>query len=75
MESTIEQRANMEDRQKGSNWWSVLGFFIPLVGLILFLVWKTTNPKSAKAAGIGALVSVIVNLLIVILTVVATTMV
>jgi hypothetical protein len=75
MESTIEQRANMEETQKGSNWWSVLGFFIPLVGLILFLVWKTTNPKSAKAAGIGALVSVVVNLLIVILTVVATTMV
>jgi hypothetical protein len=63
MESTIEQRVDVENVQQGSNWWSVLGFFIPLLGLILFLVWKTVNPKSAKAAGIGALVSVTLNLL------------
>lgn len=63
MESTIEQRVDVENVQQGSNWWSVLGFFIPLLGLILFLVWKTTNPKSAKAAGTGALVSVTLNLL------------
>jgi hypothetical protein len=29
------------------------------VGLILYLVWKDTKPKTSKAAGIGALVSVI----------------
>lgn len=63
MESTIEQIVEVENVQQGSNWWSVLGFFIPLLGLILFLIWKTTNPKSAKAAGIGALVSVILNIL------------
>lgn len=45
----------------GSLGWAVLGFFIPLVGLILFLVWKDTKPLSAKKAGIGALVSVIVG--------------
>lgn len=75
MESTIEQRVDVENVQQGSNWWSVLGFFIPLVGLILFLVWKTTNPKSAKAAGIGALVSVVLNLLVFVLLVVTTAMV
>ena len=31
---------------------------IPVVGLILWLVWKDTKPQTAKAAGIGALVSV-----------------
>lgn len=41
--------------------WGVLGCCIPLVGLILFLVWKDTKPKTAKAAGIGALVSVIIS--------------
>ena len=40
--------------------WGVLGCCIPIVGLILFLVWKDTKPKTAKAAGIGALVSVII---------------
>ena len=28
------------------------------VGLILFLVWRDNKPKNAKAAGIGALISV-----------------
>ena len=45
---------------KGGFGWGVLGCCIPVVGLILFLVWKDTKPKTAKAAGIGALVSVII---------------
>ena len=40
----------------GSIGWGVLGFFIPIVGLVLFLVWKDTKPKCAKNAGIGAIV-------------------
>lgn len=40
----------------GGFWWGVLGCCIPIVGLILFLVWKDTKPNTAKAAGIGALV-------------------
>lgn len=38
--------------------WALLGFFIPIVGLILYLVWRDTKPKSSKAAGLGALISV-----------------
>ncbi len=41
--------------------WGLLGCCIPIVGLILFLVWKDQKPKTAKAAGIGALVSVIIS--------------
>lgn len=44
--------------------WGLLGCCIPIVGLILFLVWKDTKPKSSKAAGIGALVSVILIVLL-----------
>ena len=40
---------------------SVLGFFIPLVGLILYLVWKAEYPLRAKSAGKGALIGVIVS--------------
>lgn len=39
--------------------WGLLGCCIPIVGLVLFLVWKDQKPKTAKAAGIGALISVI----------------
>lgn len=43
--------------------WGVLGCCIPIVGLVLFLVWKDTKPKTAKSAGIGALVSVGIGIL------------
>ena len=43
--------------------WGLLGCCIPIVGLVLFLVWKDTKPRTAKAAGIGALVSVIIGVL------------
>lgn len=43
--------------------WGLLGCCIPIVGLVLFLVWKDQKPKTAKAAGIGALVSVILGIL------------
>lgn len=52
---------------KGGFLWGVLGCCIPVVGLILFLVWKDQKPKTAKAAGIGALVSVGLWILYVIL--------
>ena len=35
---------------------AVLGFLIPLVGLILYLVNKDTFPKKAHSAGKGALI-------------------
>lgn len=43
---------------KGGFLWGLLGCCIPIVGLILFLVWKDTKPRTARAAGIGALVCV-----------------
>ena len=41
--------------------WAVLGFFIPLVGLILYLVNKDKTPLKAKSAGKGALIGFIVS--------------
>lgn len=43
--------------------WGLLGCCVPIAGLILFLVWKDTKPKTAKAAGIGAIVSVVLGIL------------
>jgi hypothetical protein len=40
---------------------AVLGFFIPLVGLILYLIWKEQTPLKAKSCGKGALIGVIVS--------------
>lgn len=54
----------------GSFGWAVLGFFFPIVGLILFLVWKSEKPVSAKQAGMGALASVISTVVLWILLIV-----
>lgn len=40
---------------------AVLGFFIPLAGLILWLINKDTKPLMAKSAGKGALIGFIVS--------------
>lgn len=58
--------SNFSDNQvvdKGGFLWGLLGCCVPIAGLILFLVWKDTKPKTAKAAGIGALVSVILGVI------------
>ena len=39
---------------------TALCFFFPIVGLILYLVWKDQTPLKAKSAGKGALIGVIV---------------
>jgi preprotein translocase subunit SecD len=51
----------------------ILGFLIPIAGLILFLVWKDQMPKKAKSAGLGALIGVIAYVAVVILVYVFTT--
>ena len=47
--------------------YAILGLFIPIVGLVLYLVWKDEKPGDARAAGIGAIVGVCANLFLVIL--------
>lgn len=47
---------------KGGIGYEILGFCIPVVGLVLFLVWHDEKPNSARAAGKGALVSVILGI-------------
>lgn len=43
----------------GSLGWTVLGCCVPVAGLILWLIWKDTQPNNAKKAGLGALLSVV----------------
>ena len=52
----VAQKSVLKDR--GGFGWGFLGCCVPIVGLILFLVWRDEKPKTAKAAGIGALICV-----------------
>ena len=59
----VSQNSAPQVVDNGGFGWGLLGCCIPIVGLILFLVWKDTKPKTAKAVGMGALVSVVIALL------------
>ncbi len=50
-------------------WW--LGFFFPIIGFILWVVWTGNTPVRAKRAGWGALIGAIVSVILVILLYVA----
>ena len=41
---------------------AVIGFFIPLVGIIMYIAWLNSLPFRARSAGKGALAGVIVYL-------------
>lgn len=59
----VEQKANV--------WLVILSVLIPIAGLIIFLVKKDDDKKTAKASGIAALISFGVSILITIISVVS----
>lgn len=48
----------------GSIGWGILGFLFPIVGVILYFVWRNNKPNSAKVAGIGAIIGFCINLVL-----------
>lgn len=51
-------------RQDSSSFgWGVLGFFVPMIGLVLYLLWREERPKRAKSVGVGAIVGTIVSVI------------
>jgi hypothetical protein len=51
---------NNRDDDKSSIGLAILGFWMPLLGFILYLFWKEETPKRAKSCGRGALLGFIV---------------
>lgn len=47
----------------GSFGWAVLGFFVPIAGLILWLVWKDTRPRDSARARNGFVAGLVVGVL------------
>ena len=67
-EETKVEKPNESIQPKENNFgWGILGFFLPIVGLILFIIWLKKNKKAAKAAGIGALIGGIIGIISIIL--------
>ena len=49
---------------------AIFGFFIPIVGLILFLIYEEKKPKRAKSAVKGALIGFITEIILAIILVI-----
>lgn len=62
--SNLNNNNNLNNSDTGSFGWLVLGFFIPIAGLVLYITWRTTSPKNAKKAGLGALIKTIFSFLL-----------
>lgn len=60
---------NLEEEPKDSlnTIFTLLGFLMPLIGLILFIVYENKNPQRAKSAGKGALIGFITGVVLAIL--------
>lgn len=58
---SVKAKASPEKTDGSSAGLAVLGFFFPLVGLILYLVMEKDQPLKAKSAGKGALIGFIVE--------------
>ncbi|MBO5021349.1 MAG: zinc-ribbon domain-containing protein [Clostridia bacterium] len=61
---------NDETNDHSNFGFAILGFFIPIVGLILFLIYEGKRPKRAKSAGKGALIGFITKIILVIILVI-----
>ena len=48
-----------EKKVKGSIGFGILGFLLPVIGLLLYLIWNKKKPEAAKGAGVGALIGAI----------------
>ncbi|MDE5546982.1 MAG: hypothetical protein K2I88_05910 [Anaeroplasmataceae bacterium] len=53
---------NTEPVDHGSIGYGVLGFFFPLIGFILFCIWRTEKPTASKQCGIGALIGFVLGI-------------
>ena len=54
----------------GSIGWGLLGFFIPIVGIILYCVWRNEKPLNAKISLKGAIISFILEAVLVVVYVI-----
>lgn len=63
-QTTNPATSNVDPTDAPNIGFAILGFFIPIVGLVLFLLWKNTSPLKAKSCGKGALIGFIVNIVL-----------
>ena len=67
----IDNKPNADASEDNSNLgFAIFGFFIPIVGLIIFLIYEGKKPKRAKSAVKGALIGFITEIVLAIILVI-----
>lgn len=67
----IDNKPNADVSEDNSNLgFAIFGFFIPIVGLIIFLIYEGKKPKRAKSAVKGALIGFITEIVLAIILVI-----
>lgn len=67
----IDNKPNADVSEDSSSMgFAILGFFIPIIGLILFLIYEGKKPKRAKSVGKGALIGFITKIVLTIILVI-----
>lgn len=59
-----EKRVIVLPKDDPSFGFGLLSFLFPIVGLVLYLVWRDVLPRRAHSCGFGALVSVCVSIVL-----------
>lgn len=67
-QNTQQQYQSRQVNDTGSVGYWLIGFFVPIIGIILYFVWRYEQPNNAKRCLWGALVSIIVSFVLTILT-------
>lgn len=67
----IMQRQDVADpSDRPSFGYAFLGFLLPVIGLILYLVWKDDTPLRARSCGRGAAVGFVIYFLLVLVCII-----
>ncbi|MCD7929432.1 MAG: zinc ribbon domain-containing protein [Clostridiales bacterium] len=56
----VQPTATERISDTGSILWGILGFFFPVVGLVVYLAWRNAKPNNAQTCALGAVLGVIV---------------
>ena len=60
----IKEKKKLEDKNKSYFGFGFLSFFVPMLGLILFALWREEKPRGSKICGLSALVGFIISIVV-----------
>lgn len=53
-----------KENDRSSIGWGILGFLMPFLGLILYIVWRDDMPLRGKSIGVGALICTLISVVL-----------